>query len=72
MCFRGSNPQTFIETSTSEVENLVSWVINNRLSINYFNTFYMIFTNKQNISIPSVIINDSISYEKLVGKFFGV
>ena len=72
MCFRGSNPQTLMETCTSEIENLVSWAINNRLSINYRKTFYMIFTNKRNISIPSVIINGSIIYEKLEGKFLGV
>ena len=65
MCFRGSNPKPLIETCTSEVEKLLSWAIHNRLSINYLKPFYIIFTNAPDISIPSVIINDSIIYEKL-------
>ena len=64
MCFRGSKPQTLIETCISEVENPVNWAINNRIFINYLKSFYIIFTNKHNISILSVTINDSIIYEK--------
>ena len=69
--FCHNNVSNLENSISNEIPKLVNWTLNNRLSINYDKTFYIIFSNLK-VSLPQLTINNFIIHQKTEGRFLGV
>ena len=69
--FCDSDLENLENSFNNEIPKLINWTLQNRLTINYEKTFYLIFTTR-NISLPQLTINNFVINRKSEGKFLGV
>jgi len=67
-----SNVNTLVNEVNSELLRLNNWLKCNRLSLNVNKTFYMLFTDRRNLNVMDVCIEDRVIQETSVSKFLGI
>lgn len=70
--FTDSNIETLFPQANQDLNKLYNWCLSNRLTINTNKTFYMFFSNKVNVYLPDLKINNNLISRSTSFKFLGV
>ena len=65
-------PEQLITDANHELEKLYQWCLCNRLTINTNKTHFMLFTSRNTLNIPHLMINNNVTTRTNQIKLFGV